>query len=217
MRQHQPTPHPEHDPSTVGTLSRRTLLRLLGALGVAAGAGPIVGTRLPHPEVAAAPPALAPSPDPAAPQPNAHVSVGQSERFRAILDRAGSEARRLRHPAVGTEHLLLALQRDYVTSRVLIESDPPLGRLRLTAEIRALAPPGNTLVAQPQLSPLAARAVALAGEEAGRLNFRFAEPEHLLLGLLRAPDGVAATILTRQQVTIDTARARMAAITAGDL
>src|SRR5205823_3793326 len=126
--------------------------------------------------------------------------LGPSHRFtqlaRQAVDRAEEEARLLGENYVGTEHLLLGLlhNTDNVAARILDRLGAPLGRIRSDIERQVTRGPG--VVGQPiQLTPRAKRVIDLAHDEARRLNQNYLGTEHLLLGLIREEDGLAARIL----------------------
>ena len=94
---------------------------------------------------------------------------------------------------VGTEHLLLGLVRenDSVAARILDRLGVPLGRIRSDIERQVTRGHGN-LGQDMQLTPRAKRVIDLAYEEARQLNNNYIGTEHLLLGLIREGDGLAA-------------------------
>ena len=124
------------------------------------------------------------------------------ERFsgpaRMLMAAARNEALRLHHDYLGTEHLLLALTRarPSLACDVLeaLGTDPAV--IRVEVERRLL--PGS-LETQPRQLPFTPRAktvLELAREEARILHHQYIGTEHLLLGLLREGEGIAATVLS---------------------
>jgi excisionase family DNA binding protein len=134
-----------------------------------------------------------------------------TEGARLALSRAQLDAQQLRHPYIGTEHLLLGLFGD---------DSPPFARLLdelglIPAEMRAEVVgviegggrSGTRAGGEIGLTPRAKRALELAVEESRRLQRETTGSEHLLLGLMREGDGVAAQVLSRHGVDVATARA----------
>src|SRR5207247_7888270 len=121
-----------------------------------------------------------------------------TERARRVVFFAQEEAARLGENYVGTEHLLLGLVRenDSVAARILDRLGVPLGRIRTDIErqvTRGHGNPGQDV----QLTPRAERVIDLANEEARQLNNNYIGTEHLLLGLIREGDGLAARVLAK--------------------
>ncbi|MCI0710493.1 MAG: ATP-dependent Clp protease ATP-binding subunit [Chloroflexi bacterium] len=121
-----------------------------------------------------------------------------TQRARRVLSLAQEEAERLQHSYIGTEHLLLGLIREEggVAGRVLSELGLDQGRVeelveRLTSAKRT---PGAT---QMDLSPSTKKVLELAVDEARRMGHHYIGTEHLLLGLVKHPDGVAIEVLKR--------------------
>jgi excisionase family DNA binding protein len=119
-----------------------------------------------------------------------------TKRARHALALAQEEAQRLQHSSIGTEHLLLGLLREGegVAARVLtnlgIEGD------QVRHAIETIVGRGEQIVrGEMALSPRTKKVFALALEEAQRLNHRFVGTEHLLLGLIREGEGIAAEVL----------------------
>jgi hypothetical protein len=133
-----------------------------------------------------------------------------TERARAVLEAAAESARVLRHPYVGTEHLLLGLfaPRDGIAARVLAGE----GITRSWCEEFVLT---NTkrgrVVPQGELpfTPRADDALRGAAEEALALGHDYIGTEHLLLALFGVPDGLAAGVLGEFGATYDDVRSRV--------
>ena len=135
-----------------------------------------------------------------------------TERARHALRLADSEARSLNHNSIGTEHVLLGLiaEDGGVAAEVLRE----LHVTRDAARERVLfiigqgdhPATGDPTTGDLTLTPRAARAIALASAEAYTLHHRFLGTEHLLLGLLREGEGIAAGVLEALDVRLDEAR-----------
>src|SRR5947207_7313758 len=122
-----------------------------------------------------------------------------TERARRIIFFAQEEAARMGENDVGPEHILLGLvcENDSVAARILEHLGVPLGRIRSEVERQVTRGHGN-LGQDMQLMPRAKRVIDLAYEEARRLNNNYIGTEHLLLGLIREGDGLAARVLVKQ-------------------
>jgi ATP-dependent Clp protease ATP-binding subunit ClpC len=121
-----------------------------------------------------------------------------TDRARRVVVLAQEEARMLGHDYVGTEHLLLGLLHEGsgVAARALLELGLSLAGLRQEIELAAgrseSAPPGHIA-----FTPQAKRVLELSLREAIQLGHNYIGTEHLLLGLLREGDGVAARVLVQ--------------------
>jgi ATP-dependent Clp protease ATP-binding subunit ClpA len=120
-----------------------------------------------------------------------------SERARQVVVLAQEEARELRHNHIGTEHLLLGLLREDengVAVRLLGEHGLELETVR--AEVRRIVGEGDEVASdQIPFTPRAKKALELALREALGLGHNYIGPEHILLGLAREEEGVAAEIM----------------------
>jgi hypothetical protein len=128
---------------------------------------------------------------------------------------ANHEAQRLRHEYIGTEHILLGLVKEGsgMAANVLRNLDVDLRRVRL--EVEKLILPGPHDVAAVETSPRtprAKKAIEYAMEEARNLNHDRVGTEHILLGLLREQEGVAAQILMNLGLRLEDVRAEVLAI-----
>ena len=120
-----------------------------------------------------------------------------TERARKVLQLAQEEAQRFNHNYIGTEHLLLGLVREGegVAAKVLGEprrraEQGPLARSS-SSSAAATAPSTGEI----GLTPRAKKVIELAVDEARRLNHHYIGTEHLLLGLVREGEGIAAGVL----------------------
>ncbi len=130
-----------------------------------------------------------------------------TNRARRVLTLAQDEAQRFNHVYIGTEHLLLGVLRveDGLATRVLRELGVELPRVRTAVEF--IMQRGDRPVAgEVGLTPAAKRVIELAIDEARRLGHRYIGTQHLLLGLVREGEGVAAGVLESLGVTLDTVR-----------
>jgi ATP-dependent Clp protease ATP-binding subunit ClpC len=131
-----------------------------------------------------------------------------TDRARMVMQLANQEAQRFNHEYIGTEHILLGLRKERcsVAANVLKRFDLDLRPLR--SEVERIVPGGSDVVTTAQL-PLMAQAqnvVEFSIKEAHRLNDEYVETEHLLLGLLRQEDSVAAQILRNLGVKLKNVR-----------
>ncbi len=131
-----------------------------------------------------------------------------SERARRVLSLAQEEAQRFNHNYIGTEHILLGLVRETegVAAKVLANLNVELVKVRSAVEFiigRGERPaPGEI-----GLTPRAKKVIELAVDEARRLNTHYIGTEHLLIGLMREGEGVAAGVLESLGVTLEKVRA----------
>ena len=132
-----------------------------------------------------------------------------SERARRVLSLAQEEALRFNHNYIGTEHILLGLVRETegVAARVLSNLGIELSKVRSAVEFiigRGEKPVSGENIG---LTPRAKRVIELAVDEARRMSHHYIGTEHLLIGLMREGEGVAAGVLESLGVTLDKARA----------
>src|SRR5687767_13521161 len=130
-----------------------------------------------------------------------------TERARKVLTLAQEEAQRFNHNYIGTEHLLLGLVRegDGVAARVLSNMGVQLPKVRSAVEF--IIGRGETMVmGEIGLTPRAKKVIELAVDEARRLNHHYIGTEHLLLGLVREGEGIAAGVLESLGVSLDKVR-----------
>ena len=131
-----------------------------------------------------------------------------TERARKVLGLAQEEAQRLQHNYIGTEHLLLGLVREGegVAAKVLRNLGVDLNEARSAVE--AIIGHGNRVViGELGLTPRAKKVIELAVDEARRLNHPYIGTEHLLLGLVREGQGIAAGTLEKLGVELEKLRA----------
>ncbi len=130
------------------------------------------------------------------------------EQSKRVLQYAQEEAQRFQHTYIGTEHLLLSLIRDETNTAttILRKLDVDLVKVRDTVEF--IIGRGDRIVTGPHigLTPRAKKVIELAVDEARRLNHHYIGTEHLLLGLVREGEGIAAGVL--ESLGVSLARAR---------
>ena len=131
-----------------------------------------------------------------------------SERARRVLSLAQEEAIRFNHNYIGTEHILLGLVRENegVAARVLANMNVDLQKVRSAVEFiigRGERPVSGENIG---LTPRAKKVIELAVDEARRMNHHYIGTEHLLVGLMREGEGVAAGVLESLGVSLEKAR-----------
>ena len=119
-----------------------------------------------------------------------------TERARKVLSLAQEEAQRFQHNYIGTEHLLLGLVREGegVAARVLESLGAELYKVRQAVEF-IIGRGDRIVLGEIGLTPRAKKVIELAVDEARRLNHHYIGTEHLLLGLVREGEGIAAGVL----------------------
>ena len=129
-------------------------------------------------------------------------------RAQQVLALARKEAERFNHNYVGTEHLLLGLIKlgEGVAVNVLQRMGLDLERVRMEVEKHVGPPPETKMIGNVPYTPRVKKVLALAGKEAKALNHSYVGTEHILLGLLREGEGIAARVL--QSLEVDPARTR---------
>ena len=130
-----------------------------------------------------------------------------TERARRVLTLAQEEAQRFNHNYIGTEHLLLGLVRegDGVAAKVLSNLGVELNKVRSAVEF-IIGRGDRTTSGEIGLTPRAKRVIELAVDEARRLNHSYIGTEHLLLGLVREGEGIAAGVLESLGVNLERVR-----------
>jgi ATP-dependent Clp protease ATP-binding subunit ClpC len=129
-------------------------------------------------------------------------------RAQQVLALARKEADRFHHNYVGTEHLLLGLINlgQGVAVNVLQKMGLDLDTVRTAVEKQVGKGPPAKPIGNISYTPRVKKVLALAGKEAKALNHSYVGTEHILLGLLREGDGVAARVLKSLEVDIDRCR-----------
>jgi len=131
-----------------------------------------------------------------------------TERARKVMALANQEAQRFNHEYIGTEHILLGLVKEGsgVGANVLKNLGVDLHKVRM--EVEKLVKPGPDMVTMGKLpqTPRAKKVIEYSIEEARNLNHNYVGTEHILLGLLREHDGVAAQVLMNLGLKLDEVR-----------
>jgi ATP-dependent Clp protease ATP-binding subunit ClpC len=131
-----------------------------------------------------------------------------TDRSRRAMQLANQEAQRLNHEYIGTEHILLGLAKEGngVAASVLKNLDADFGRIRMEIEKIVVASPEMITIGKLRQTPQAKKAIEFAIEEAMLLHHNYVGTEHLLLGLLREGEGLAAVVLNDIGLTLQGVR-----------
>jgi excisionase family DNA binding protein len=127
---------------------------------------------------------------------------------REVLTLSRQEAQSLHHNYIGTEHLLLGLisQREGIAFQVLHNLDATPEKIR--EYVKSIVGRSDSIVhGEMGLTPRAKKAIELAVDEARQLDHHYIGTEHLLLGLLREGEGIAAGVLEKLGITLEKAHA----------
>src|SRR5512136_208998 len=131
-----------------------------------------------------------------------------TDRARKVMALANQEAQRFNHEYIGTEHILLGLVKEGsgVGANVLKNLDVDLRKVRL--EVEKLVKSGPDMVTMGKLpqTPRAKKVIEYAIEEARSLNHNYVGTEHILLGLLRESEGIAAQVLMNLGLKLEDVR-----------
>ena len=122
-----------------------------------------------------------------------------TERAQKVIYLAQEEARQMRHPAVGTEHILLGLNLNEVRQAVIAMVQP------------GAQPIGNEI----GITPRAKKVLVLAQDEANRWGVNYVGTEHILLGLIREGEGIASQVLAGLGADPDKIRKQVIAMLGG--
>lgn len=139
-----------------------------------------------------------------------------TERAQKVLALAQEEATRLHHPGVGTEHILLGLVREGegIAARALqmlgVEAN------KVQQEVERIIGEGQGQVSAMTYTPRAKKVIELSIDEARKLNHTYVGTEHILLGLIREGEGVAARVLGNMNVSLNKARQQVLQLLGGD-
>ena len=139
-----------------------------------------------------------------------------TERARKVLTLAQEEATRFNHNYIGTEHLLLGLVREGegVAAKVLANLGVELNRVRSAVEF-IIGRGDRMIVGEIGLTPRAKKVIELAVDEARRLGHHYIGTEHLLLGLVREGEGIAAKVLESLGVNLEKLRTQNIQVLSG--
>ena len=130
-----------------------------------------------------------------------------SERARKVLSLAQEEAQRFNHNYIGTEHILLGLVRETegVAARVLFNLSVELSKVRSAVEF-IIGKGDRPVPGDIGLTPRAKKVIELAVDEARKLDHHYIGTEHILIGIMREGEGVAAGVLESLNINLDKVR-----------
>ncbi len=131
-----------------------------------------------------------------------------TERARKVIALANQEAQRFNHEYIGTEHILLGLVKEGtgVGANVLKNLGVELHKVRMEVEKLVKAGPDMVTMGKLPQTPRAKKVIEYSIEEARNLNHNYVGTEHILLGLLREHDGVAAQVLMNLGLKLEEVR-----------
>ncbi len=129
-----------------------------------------------------------------------------TERAQKVLSLAQEEAVRLGHNNIGTEHILLGLIREGEGIAAKALSGLGLGLEKIQEEVESLIGKGQEQPTNIAYTPRAKKVIELSMDEARKLGHTYVGTEHILLGLIREGEGVAARVLNNLGVSLNKAR-----------
>ncbi|TVP86284.1 MAG: ATP-dependent Clp protease ATP-binding subunit [Alkalicoccus sp.] len=129
-----------------------------------------------------------------------------TERAQKVLALAQEEAARLGHSNIGTEHVLLGLVREGEGIAAKALTGLGLGAEKIQTEVENLIGRGDEVTKQIHYTPRAKKVIELSMDEARKLGHSYVGTEHILLGLIREGEGVAARVLNNLGVSLNKAR-----------
>ncbi len=131
-----------------------------------------------------------------------------TDRARKVMQLANQEAQRFNHEYIGTEHILLGLVKEGsgVAANVLKNLDVDLRKIRMEVEKIVQSGPDMVTMGKLPQTPRAKKVIEYSMEEARNLNHNYVGTEHILLGLLREQEGVAAQVLMNLGLKLEDVR-----------
>ncbi|MEO1698533.1 MAG: ATP-dependent Clp protease ATP-binding subunit [Planctomycetota bacterium] len=131
-----------------------------------------------------------------------------TDRAKKVMNLARQEAQRFNHEYLGTEHILLGLVQEGsgVAANVLKNMGIDLNKIRMEVEKIVKTGPSMTTMGQLPFTPRAKKVLELSMEEAGNLGHNYIGTEHLLLGLIKENEGIAAQVLLNLGVKLEDVR-----------
>ncbi len=131
-----------------------------------------------------------------------------TDRARKVMGLARQEAQRFNHEYIGTEHILLGLVKEGsgVAANVLKNMNVDLKKIRVEIEKIVKNGPSTVTMGQLPFTPRAKKVLELSLEEASNLGHNYIGTEHLLLGLIRENDGIAAQVLMNLGIKLEDVR-----------
>jgi len=131
-----------------------------------------------------------------------------TDRAKKVMNLARQEAQRFNHEYLGTEHILLGLVQEGsgVAANVLKNMGIDLNKIRMEVEKIVKTGPSMVTMGQLPITPRAKKVLELSMEEAGNLGHNYIGTEHLLLGLIKENEGIAAQVLLNLTVKLEDVR-----------
>src|SRR5499427_9329741 len=131
-----------------------------------------------------------------------------TDRARKVMQLANQEAQRFNHEYIGTEHILLGLIKEGsgVAANVLKNLEVDLRKIRLEVEKLVQSGPDMVTMCKLPQTPRAKKVIEYSMEEARNLGHNYVGTEHILLGLLREQEGVAAQVLMNLGLKLEEVR-----------
>jgi ATP-dependent Clp protease ATP-binding subunit ClpA len=131
-----------------------------------------------------------------------------TDRARKVMQLANQAAQRINHLYIGTEHILLGLieEDSGVAANVLKNLDVDLRKVRLEVEKLVISGPKEVTFGKLPQTPRTKNVIQYAMEESRNLGHNYVGTEHLLLGLLREQEGVAAQVLMNLGLKLEEVR-----------
>jgi ATP-dependent Clp protease ATP-binding subunit ClpC len=131
-----------------------------------------------------------------------------TDRAKKVMNLARQEAQRFNHEYLGTEHVLLGLVQEGsgVAANVLKNMGIELDKIRMEVEKIVKTGPSMVTMGQLPFTPRAKKVLELSMEEASNLGHNYIGTEHLLLGLIKENQGIAAQVLLNLSVKLEDVR-----------
>jgi ATP-dependent Clp protease ATP-binding subunit ClpC len=131
-----------------------------------------------------------------------------TDRAKKVMNLARQEAQRFNHEYLGTEHVLLGLVQEGsgVAANVLKNMGIDLSKIRMEVEKIVKTGPSMVTMGQLPFTPRAKKVLELSMEEAGNLGHNYIGTEHLLLGLIKENEGIAAQVLLNLGIKLEDVR-----------
>ena len=131
-----------------------------------------------------------------------------TDRAKKVMNLARQEAQRFNHEYLGTEHVLLGLVQEGsgVAANVLKQMGVDLTKIRTEVENIVKTGPSMVTMGQLPFTPRAKKVLELSLEEASNLGHNYIGTEHLLLGLIKENEGIAAQVLMNLGVKLEEVR-----------
>src|SRR3990172_368546 len=132
-----------------------------------------------------------------------------TERARKVMSIARQEAQRLNSEFIGTEHMLLGIVKEGGGTACRVLKNFEVDAKKICQEVEKLITPSTSptiTLGQLPFSPRAKRVIELAGESSSQLGHEVIGTEHILLGLLKENEGIAAQVLVNMGLKIDAVR-----------